>query len=108
MLGQKAKRDPAGEELRLDIGVARDRAVLRGDVIGNAGLPGIEGYAAIEAPLLPPAFEVDQLVGLLGRVEQHPPGFLVTILAAEPLDTVVEQADVAIGRARGDRIEQLS
>ena len=107
-LGQEAKRDPAGEELSLDIGVARDRTVLGGDVVGDARLPGIERNAAIEAPLLPPAFEVDQLVWLVRRIEQHLPGFLVAILATEPLDAVVEQADVAIGRARRDGIEQLA
>ena len=80
-LRQKAQGDPTGEELRLNIGVARDRAVLRGDFIGNARLSGVERDAAIEAPLAPPAFEVDQLVRLARRIEQHLPGFLVAVFA---------------------------
>ncbi len=71
-------------------------------------MPGIKRDAAIEPPLLPPAFEIDQLVWLVRRIEQHLPGFLVAILAAEPLDAVVQQADVAIGGACGDGVEQLA
>src|SRR5262245_32366534 len=70
-LGQEAKRDPAGEELRFDIGVARDRPVLRGNIIGDARLPSVECRAAIDAALCPPTFEVDQLVRLVRSVEQH-------------------------------------
>ena len=41
-LVQESQRDPAGEELRLDIGVARDEPVLDGDLVGDRGLPGIQ------------------------------------------------------------------
>ena len=34
-IAEEAQRDPAGEELGLDIGVAGDQAVLGGDLVGD-------------------------------------------------------------------------
>ena len=65
-LVEEPERDPAGEEVRLDIGVARNEPVLGGDVIGDARLTGVQRDAAIEAPLLPPSVEIDELLGSLG------------------------------------------
>ena len=36
------ERDPAGEELRLDVGVARHEPVFLGDLVGDAGLSGVQ------------------------------------------------------------------
>ncbi len=107
-LGQESQSDPAGEEFGFDIGVAGDRTVLGGDLIGDARLAGVQRRAAIEAPLAPPAFGVDQPIRLARRVEHRLPGFLVAILAPEPLDAVVEEADIAVLRARRDGVEQLA
>ena len=110
-LAQEAQRDPAGEELGLDIGVAGDEAVLGGDLIGRARLPVIQRAAAIDAPLGPPIVEIEQDVRLARRIEQHLPGLLSAVLvlgAAEPLDAVEAQADIGLDRARRQRIEQLA
>ena len=107
-LVEEAQRDPAGEELRLDIIVARDRPVLGRDHVGDARLPGIERDTAIEAPFAPPPVGIDQLGLLARRIEQHLPGFLVAVFASKPLDAVVQKPDIAVGRAGRQRGEQLA
>src|SRR6185436_6581044 len=41
-LVQEAQGDPASEKLGFDIGVARDQAVLGGNLVGDASLAGVE------------------------------------------------------------------
>ena len=82
--------------------------MLGGDGVGDAGLSGVKGDAAVETSFAPPSVEVDELVRLARRVKQHFPGFLVAIFAPEPLDAVVQKPNVALRRARGQRIKQLS
>ena len=110
-LTQEAQRDPASEELGLDIGVAGDKPMLGGDLIGRARLSVIQRAAAIDAPLGPPIVEVEQDIRLARRIEQHLPGLLSAVLvlgAAEPLDPIEAQANIGLDRARRQRIEQLA
>src|ERR1700675_3135473 len=85
-LRQESQRDPAGEKFGFDIRIARDEAVLVGDLVSDASVPGIESGSAVEASLDPPIVEIKQHVRLARCIEQHLPGFFVAILAAEPLD----------------------
>src|SRR5215831_18348574 len=107
-LVQETQRNPAGEKLGFDIGIARDEAVLVGDLIGNARLAGVERSAAVHATLDPPVVEVEQDVRLTRRIEQHLPSFFVAVLAAEVLDAIEAQADIGLDRARRQRVEQLA
>ena len=79
-----------------------------GDLVGDAGLSGVQRLAAVDPPLHPPIVEVEQHVGLARRVEQHLPGFLVAVLAAKPLDAVEPEAGVGLDRVRRKRVEQLA
>ena len=110
-IAEEAQRDPAGEKLRFDIGIAGHQAVLGGDLVGDAGMAVVQRAATIDAPLGPPIVEVEQDVGLARRIEQHLPSFFPAVLvlgATQPLDAIEAQADIGFDRVRGQRIEQLA
>src|SRR4029450_8563393 len=98
-LVQEAQGDPAGEKLRFDIGIARDEAVLGGNLVSDAGLAGVERGATVPATLDPPIVEIEKDVGLARRIKQHLPGFFVAVLAAEILDAVEAQPGSGLGCA---------
>jgi hypothetical protein len=82
--------------------------VLLGDLIGDAGLTCVQCLAAIDATLDPPIVEIEQYVRLARGVEKHLPGFLVAVLAAEPLDAIEPQARIGFDRIRRESVEQLA
>src|SRR5262245_321499 len=98
-LVQETQRNPAGEKLGFDICIARDEAVLIGNLIGNARLAGVERSAAVHATLDPPIVEVEKDVRLTRRIEQHLPSFFVAVLAAEVLDAIEAQSDIGLDRS---------
>src|SRR5262249_38850462 len=99
-LVQETQRNPAGEKLGFDIGIARDEAVFGGDLIGKAPLAGVERSAAVPAPLNPPIVEVEKDVRLPRRTEQHLQSFFVAVLGGEFWEAFEAQADIGLDRAR--------
>ena len=65
------QRNPAGQEFRLDIVIACGKAVLGGNFVGRAWMAVIESGAHVNSPLNPPFVQVEQKVGLKGRIEYN-------------------------------------
>src|SRR5918996_507760 len=110
-IAKETERDPAGEELRLDEAVARDEAVLGGNLIRDLRVSVVERAPATDAPLGPPIIEVEKDVWLARRLEQHFPRFLAVLLvlgAPQPLNAVEAQTYIGLDRVCRQCIEQLA